>query len=280
MAFLPFPVTGYPADSPWSIKNSLLLFHFHYFGGELFWHFCDILVSCLLSLVSLGTYLKGNRFIVKHVGLFILRSYFIAVEIEWSEEAPDLEWSRQPGTVNASLVGLLVALDKGWLLTCAVGALFWASWFRGSALALRGHPFPRPVCGGLSQRPRGCGIWNPGACHLCSLRLRYLGPRIFQSKSPQLSSRVCCVFPLVCGSSHGFRTGWWLRSTYYGRSRGGEGLAELWNQMWIWAWVGRSFQVPPSVGHKWGGRGLLLALDSLFSYLREKSVLIFCTNLS
>lgn len=48
----------------------------------MFWHFCDILVSCLLSLVSLGTYLKGKRFTVKHVGWFILGSYFITGEIE------------------------------------------------------------------------------------------------------------------------------------------------------------------------------------------------------
>lgn len=33
------------------------------------------------------------------------------------EEAPDLEWSRQPGMVNALLVGLLLILDKGCLLT-------------------------------------------------------------------------------------------------------------------------------------------------------------------
>jgi hypothetical protein len=38
----------------------------------------------LFSLDSLGTYLKVNRFISKHVGLFILRLHFIVVEIELS----------------------------------------------------------------------------------------------------------------------------------------------------------------------------------------------------
>lgn len=99
-----------------------------------------------------------------------------------------MEWSRQSGMGDALLVGLPVALGKGHPLTCALGALFWASWFRGSAPALLGQPSSRTGCGGLSERQGDMATWNPEACHLCCPRLRCLGPRIFHTKGPQMSS--------------------------------------------------------------------------------------------
>lgn len=135
------------------------------------WHSCFV---CLFSLDSLGTYLESNRFNVKHVGLFILRSYIVVVEIELPLE---LEWSRQPGMVTALLFGLQVALGKDHPLTFAIWALFRASWFRGSTLTLLGYLFPQPGWGGL--RDQGdMATWNPGAYHLDSSRLRYLVPKV------------------------------------------------------------------------------------------------------
>lgn len=53
-----------------------------------FWHSCFV---CVFSPDSLGIYLKGNRFIAKYVGLFILRPHFLSVEIEFSGEETEPE---------------------------------------------------------------------------------------------------------------------------------------------------------------------------------------------
>lgn len=45
-----------------------------------------MLVLCVFSPDSLGIYLKGNMFIAKHIGLFILSLHFLSVEIELFEK--------------------------------------------------------------------------------------------------------------------------------------------------------------------------------------------------
>lgn len=63
------------------------------------WRACFV---CVFSPDSLGIYLKGNMFIAKHVGLFILSLHFLSVEIGLSEKNQnwrDEWWQAGMGTL-------------------------------------------------------------------------------------------------------------------------------------------------------------------------------------
>lgn len=147
-------------------------------------HSCFV---CLFSLDSLRTYLKGNRFILRDVGWFVLRRYFVVVETELSVEEPEVEWSRQLGTVDVLLVRTSYCPGQG--------PPFDLDNRRGSAVVLLCHPFPRWSGVGCPRGQGDIATWSPGPCHLCSPRLRCLGPRTFYPEGPQISSRACCGFP-------------------------------------------------------------------------------------